>query len=115
LLTVDLFGSEGALHVNGDYQAVVHYRPIDSSQNAFARGLAGARDILGRTVGLAKTTVNVLARRYEVENHGHRYLMERSVLSLLGRGTYPLSPEMAREAVRLLELALQQVEDTDIS
>lgn len=110
LLTVDLFGTTGALHVNGDYQAVVHYRPLDSSRNALARGLGGVRDILARTVALASTSVNVLAGRYEVMNYGHRYLIQRCLRALRGQERYPVDLENAREAVRLLELALADME-----
>ncbi len=109
LLTVDIFGTEGALHVDGNYQAVVHYRPIVSSMDVLARGLAGVRDITARVRALASTSTCVLMGIYAAETYGHRYLIQRSVRSLLGQGEYPITIEQAREAVHLLEMAFQQL------
>ena len=110
LLTVDIFGTEGALHVDGNYQAVVRYGPIASSQDAFARGLAAAKEIGTRALALTGTAVGVLLGRYEVETYGHRYLIQRALRALLGQGEYPVDLENAREAVRLLELAFADME-----
>lgn len=107
IMTLDIWGTGGAIHVNGDYQAVVRRGPIDSSMNAWARGLTGAKDIMARTTALAWTSANVLARRYAPETQGHRYLIQRSLRSLLGKGTYPIDTSLAREAVKVLEGAFE--------
>lgn len=109
ILTLDIVGTQGALHVNGDYQAVVHHGAIDTSMNAWGRGAAGAKDIVARAAALAWTSANVLTGRYALEIMGHRYLIEKSLRSLLGRGTYPIDTGLAREAVRLLELAFGEI------
>ncbi len=109
-LTMDIVGTQGAIHVSGDYQAVVHYRPTSSEMSAWARGLVGVRDILARTSALARTSGNVLIRRYTPVTQGHRYLIQRCLWALQGKGNYPIDTSQAREAVRLLEMAFQQIE-----
>jgi predicted dehydrogenase len=113
VFTLDILGTEGAIHVNCDYQAVIRYGPIDSSMNAWARGAAGVKDIVARTAALALTSANVLTGRYSLEITGHRYLIRRSLRSLLGQDTYPIDTSLAREAVRLLELAFAQARDDE--
>jgi predicted dehydrogenase len=113
IFTLDIIGTEGAIHVNCDYQAVVRYGPLDGSMNAWARGAAGVRDIVARTTALAWTSANVFAGRYALEIMGHRYLIQRSLRSLLGQGTYPIDTSLAREAVRLLEMAFAQGRDDE--
>lgn len=107
IMTLDIWGTEGAIHVNGDYQAVVRHGPIGDSMNPWARGLAGVKDIMARTTALAWTSANVLTGRYAPEIQGHRYLIQRSLSSLLGRSTYPIDTDLAREAVSALERAFE--------
>jgi predicted dehydrogenase len=106
LITIDVWGTEGSIHVNADYQAVVRRGPLDSSMNVWARGRAALGDILSRVSALTSTSVNVLVGRYSAETVGHRYLIEQSIRDLRGEGEYPIETRLAREAVRLLELAL---------
>jgi predicted dehydrogenase len=107
LLTIDIFGTEGALHVDGNSQAVVRYGPLASSQDAWARGLAALRDILCQTVALAGTTTSVLLGRRPLEIYGHHYLIQRCLRALRGEEEYPVDVEKAREAVHLLEIAFE--------
>lgn len=109
LLIVDVFGTKGSLHVNGDYQAVVNYRPLGRSRDVFARGRRGIQEIVTRTIALGRTAAGVLGGRYAAQNHGHRYLIPRSVRAIQSNGGYPIDVHDAREAVRLLEAALGQV------
>jgi predicted dehydrogenase len=109
LLTVDILGTEGALHVDGNSQAVVRYGPLDSSMNAWARGMAAARDISTRATALAGTAAGVLSGQYQVETYGHRYLIQRCLRALRGQQEYPVDVGKARETVRLLELAFAEV------
>jgi len=111
LLPVDIFGTKGALYVNGDYQAVVRYGPLGSAQDTFARGRRGVRDVVTRAVALGRTAASVLGGRYAAQNHGHYYLIPRSLRALQGKGSYPIDIHDAREAVRLLEMALEQIQN----
>lgn len=110
LLRVDVFGTDGTLSVDGGYQAVTRYKPIRSSGDVFARGLAGVSEIVARSAALTQTTANVLMGRYRAEIHGHRLLLRQSLRSLLGQGDYPINLVTAREAERLLETVLSQVQ-----
>ena len=108
LLTLDILGTGGALHVDGNSQAVVRYGRLDSSMNAWARGLAATMDILTRATALAGTAAGVLTGRYQLETYGHRYLIQCCLGALRGEEKYPVDLEKAREAVRLLELAFRE-------
>jgi hypothetical protein len=105
ILTIDVWGTSGAIHVDADYQAVVRYGSIDSSMNTWARGLGAIRDISSRVSALGWTSLNVLLGRYAAETMGHRYLIRQSVKALRGESSYPIDTKLAREAVHLLELA----------
>jgi hypothetical protein len=105
VLTIDVWGTDGSVHVNADYQAVVRRGSLDSSMNVWARGQAALGDILSRVRALLSTSFNVLAGRYAAETVGHRYLIEQSIKDLRGEGKYPIDTRLAREAVHLLELA----------
>jgi predicted dehydrogenase len=107
--TVDIMGTGGALHVDGNSQAVVRYGPVASSRDAWGRGLAATREILSRTTALGGTALGVLLGRYPLEIYGHRYLIQRSLRALLGQEAYPIASADAREAVRLLEMAFAQI------
>jgi len=110
IFTIDIVGTDGALHISGDYQAVVRYPPAGHYATVWARGMVGARDILSRVGALARTSVGVLAGRYAPLVYGHHYLIQRCLWSLQGRGIYPVDTLQAREAVRLLEMAFQQLD-----
>jgi predicted dehydrogenase len=110
LMTIDILGTEGAIHVDGNSQAVVRYGPIDSSMNAWARGMSALRDIVSRATALAVTAASVLAGRYQLEIQGHRYLIQQCLKALRGEGRYPVDLRTAREAVRLLEMVFERVE-----
>jgi predicted dehydrogenase len=108
ILTVDVWGTSGSIHVNADYQAVVLHKSIDSSMNTRARGVAALGDISSRVSALTWTSLNVLLGRYAAETMGHRYLLEQSVKTLRGESSYPIDTKLAREAVHLLELAFSE-------
>lgn len=110
LLTMDIAGTRGMIHLSGDYQAVVCYRATGHYSSAWSRGMVGVKDILSRLSALAETSANVLIGKYAPLTMGHRHLIESSIRSLRGEGDYPLDIRHAREAVRLLETAFRQIE-----
>lgn len=114
MLAIDIFGTDGSLFIDGNSQAVVRYGSIDSSSNAWGRGLAASRDIVTRATALASTTAKVLLRQYPLETVGHRHLMERAVLAARDEAPYPIDIGDAREAVRLLELAFADVRAAEV-
>ena len=107
VLTLDIWGTEGWIHVNADYQAVVRRGPLDSSMNVWARGRAALNDIYSRELALLSTTMRVLTG-YPAETGQHRYLIDQCIKDLRGEGKYPIDTRLAREAVRLLELTFSQ-------
>lgn len=109
IFTMDIVGTQGAIHLSGDYQAVVYYPPTGHYMNAFSRGMGGVKDILTRTSALVRTSAGVLTRRYIPLTYGHRYLIQRCLRTLQRKDSYPIDILNAREAVRLLEMAFQQI------
>jgi predicted dehydrogenase len=109
ILTIDILGTQGALHVDGNSQAVIRYGPVANSLDVWARGWFAATDILSRVKSLARTTVGVLIGEYTPETYGHRYLIRRAVRALNGTDNYPVDLTKARDAVHLLELAFAQI------
>ena len=105
ILTIDVWGTTGAIHVNADYQAVVHHGSIDSSMNTWARGMSALGDISSRISALTWTGANVIIGRYAPETMGHQYLIQQSLRTLRGESCYPIDTKLARDAVHLLELA----------
>ncbi len=111
ILTVDILGTQGALHVDGNSQAVVRCGPVSSSLDIWARGWLATSDVLSRVMGLARTTVGVLLGEYTPEIYGHRFLIGRAVRALSGTENYPVDLIRAREAVHLLEMAFAQIRE----
>jgi predicted dehydrogenase len=109
VLTLDIWGTKGYIHVNADYQAVVRRGPIDTSMNVWARGRAALGDIFSRTSALLSTSLLVLSG-YPAETGQHRYLIAECIKDLRGETTYPIDTRLAREAVRLLELAFSKLQ-----
>ncbi len=109
IFTMDIVGTQGAIHLSGDYQAVVYCRPVGHYMSAWARGLVGVRDILTRTAALARTSAGVLVGKYAPLTMGHSYLIQRCLWALQGKGNYPIDTSKTREAVRLLEMAFQEI------
>ena len=105
VLTIDIWGTEGCLQVNADYQAVVRRGSLNSSLNTWGRGKAAVGDISSRCLALVSTSFGVLTGRYYAETVGHRYLIAQAIKDLRGEARYPIETKNAREAVRLLELA----------
>jgi predicted dehydrogenase len=111
LFVMDIFGERGAIHLSGDYQALVYYPPMDHYVSAFTRGMNGIKDITSRVEALARTSLGVLTGRYSTLTYGHRHLIQRCLRTLQGKDTYPLDTYNAREAVYLLELAFKQMKE----
>ena len=109
IFTMYIIGTKGAIHLSGDYHAVVHYRPTGHYLSAWSRGMVGVRDIITRTSALIRTSAGVLTGRYTPLTQGHRYLIQHCLWALQGKGSYPIDTFNAREAVRLLEMAFQQI------
>jgi predicted dehydrogenase len=105
VLTIDVWGTEGCLQVNADYQAVVRRGSLNSSLNTWRRGRAAVGDIYSRCLALVSTSIGVLTGMYSAETVGHRYLIAQAIKDLKGEAHYPIQTKNAREAVRLLELA----------
>jgi predicted dehydrogenase len=104
VLTIDIWGTEGCLQVNADYQAVVRRGSLNSSMNTWGRGRAAVNDIYSRCIALLSTSLRVLTGRYSAETVGHCYLIAQAIKDMKGEGHYPIQTRDAREAVRLLEL-----------
>jgi len=115
ILTADIWGTSGELHVDADYQAVIHRGPLDSKMNTTTRGVLAVKDITTRITSLAWTSVNVLTGKYQPETTGHRYLIQKSLQAIKKEAQYPIDTNLAREAVHLLELAFRDLEDNDVS
>src|SRR5208337_2216205 len=109
VLSLDIWGTEGWIHVNADYQAVVRRGPINTSMNVWARGRAALEDITARQLALMSTAFRVLTG-YPAETGQHRYLIDQCIKDLKGEGKYPIDTTLAKEAVRLLELAFSKIE-----
>jgi predicted dehydrogenase len=107
--TLDIFGTGGAIHVDGNSQAVVLYDAVDSALNAWRRGWIALRDVLVRIKALTRTSLGVLTGRYLMERQGHRQLMTACLESLICGVAYPIDLGAAREAVKLLEMAFEDI------
>jgi predicted dehydrogenase len=114
ILTMDIVGTSGVLHINGTYQAVVHYPAITTEASALRRGIVGVKDILARTGALTNSAFGVISGKYSTYTFGHRYLIQGCISDLLEKGTYPISTSMVRESVRLLEISFRQNETQTI-
>jgi len=114
ILTADIWGTNGELHVDADYQAVIYRGPLDSKMNTRTRGVLALKDITTRITALAWTSANVLAGKYQPETTGHRYLIQKSLQAIKKEGQYPIDTHLARESVHLLELAFQDLEHNDL-
>ena len=110
LFAMDIIGDQGAIHLSGDYQALAYYPPVGHYVSAFTRGMNGVKDIMSRVIALTRTSLGVLTGRYSTLTYGHRYLIQRCLLTLQGKDNYPVDTLNAREAVNLLELAFKQLE-----
>lgn len=108
IFTIDIIGTKGAIHLSGDYQAVVRYEPQGHYASAWRRGMIGVKDILSRIMALAETSLGVLRRKYMPLTYGHCYLIQHCLWALQGKATYPINVFHAREAVRLLEMVFKE-------
>jgi len=109
ILTVDIIGTQGAISMSGDYQAVVLRRLIPAEAGALTRGIIGVKDILSRSSALASTSLGVLLGKYAPYIQGHRHLIQQCIADLQGKGTYPIDTSLVRESVRLMEMAFNQI------
>ena len=114
ILTADIWGTKGDIHVDADYQAVIYREALDSKMNTKTRGILALKDITTRMTSLAWTSANVLVGRYQPETTGHRYLIQKSLQAIKGEGSYPIDTNLAREAVHLLELAFHDLERNNL-
>ncbi len=97
------------IRVNADYQAVVRRGPINTSMNVWARGHAALEDITTSQLELISTAFRILAG-YPAETGQHRYLIDQCIKNLNGEGKYPIDTTLAKETVRLLELAFSKLQ-----
>jgi predicted dehydrogenase len=109
VLTIDIWGTEGWIQVNADYQAAVCRGAIDTSMNVWARGREALKDISTRQLALIATAFRVLGG-YPAETGQHRYLIDQCIRDLKGEGKYPIDTNLAKEAVRVLELAFSKLQ-----
>jgi len=115
ILTADIWGTNGELHVDADYQAVIYRGPLDSKMNTTTRGVLALKDIFTRITSLAWTSVNVMTGKYQPETTGHRYLIQESLQAIKNEAQYPIDTNLARESVHLLELAFKDLENNGAS
>jgi len=108
-LTLDIWGTDGWIQVNADYQAVIRRGAINTSMNVWARGRSALEDISSRQLALIETTIRVL-NGYPAETGQHRYLIDQCIKDLKGEGKYPIDTTLAKEAVRVLELAFSKLQ-----
>jgi predicted dehydrogenase len=108
VLTLDIVGTEGLIHISGTYQAVVYYPATTTEASAFQRGIVGIKDILSRGRALTDSAVGVLIGKYSTYTLGHRYLIQQCIADLQGRGKYPIDTILARESINLLEMSFDK-------
>jgi len=106
---VDVIGTSGVLHVDGNSQAVVHCKSLPDSRAVLVRGMRSAEELGQALVALLATSVKVMLGRYSPLIEGHRFLIQKSIGALLGKTTYPIPAEKCVEAVRLTSDILRGV------
>jgi predicted dehydrogenase len=116
---LDVIGTRMSLSVDADSQAVVIYPAHPGTEATLYRGWRALSEIAQRTAALAKSVSRVAGGRYLPLTHGHRYLIRRAALSVVGREPYPIDVSKAREVVSLAERIFHElphaVRDQDIS
>jgi predicted dehydrogenase len=102
--TVDVIGSKLWLFVDGDSQIVVKYSPV---KNFYDRSTRVFSDILQRFSCIIPAAANLVSGRYR-NTLGQEFLFRASLKAIRGQDIYPVSLEMVREEVRILEAAFTQ-------
>ncbi len=106
---VEVWGTEGMLKVDLESQSLVHYRRSGLTRGAIAlSALSEAAQIVG---SLLKIGAKVLTRRFE-DTHG--LLIRKYLESLSSGGDPPVTPEEGREAVRVMNLIVEQLHETAV-
>ena len=116
LHSIDIVGTKGVAHADMFTQAVVYhrvpqYKGTDKlSYNVLTRGVWALTDVLQRITSISSISINVALGRYKPRVEGHRFLMVQCLSAIRNGTPYPISLEVAREVVRLVEIIGRDVE-----
>lgn len=103
--SIDLLGTEGALHLDLVNMLLIHYGSDKSMKpTALARySLSTASQIIG---GMLKNTFEVLARRAKL---AHDVVIEEFVNSILNDHEPPVTGEEGRETTKVVEMVVERL------
>lgn len=109
-MIISIMGSKFWLFVDAEAQTIVKYSNIQNSEAVFSRGIRAMSDIFQRIDCLARVSFGVITGRYEPSIEGHKYLIESAIRALRGEGTYPVSLDVIRKGVKILEDAFKRTD-----
>lgn len=106
--SIDLLGTEGALHLDPLSMSLIHYGNSKSKEPvALARySLSAAFQLIG---SVASNTFNVLTRRGRF--FGHDAVIEGFVDSILNDHQPPVTAEEGRETTRVMEMIVERLRE----
>jgi predicted dehydrogenase len=88
---VEIFGTKGCIHVDGDTNLVVQYGPLRGPGDylsSAAKGMRALSDIRQRVFDLSSNVVHAVPEATHQGTHSHRYLIARFIRNLRGEEAY---------------------------